>query len=249
MPPVVLVIHGVTQCSEWYLEHLKKCEVLRATDARLKLIDFKYGENPDPIIKALDSGDHTAAIVCDLSIEQGKFTSLLGSVLKRFVFQNGGRLAFPTTEGLLLNPVLKTLFQVPWNEACYYGTTWGPRRDASTRLDIVFPIHNFLPQATRASKLTFHAKACSYVDVPEEDRCYGVTKACQSHSELIRPVYSDDDEDGDSNEGAAEDPYEDSEKSEVVVAVRNCGAGKICFFGDVNAGNETTNLVFAFCLA
>lgn len=246
MPSSILVIHGMTQVSEWYLEDLKKSEVLIASKAQLKLVDFGYGANPGPVISALDSGDHSAAIVCDLSTEQSKFMALLGTAVKRFVYDRAGRLAFPTTEGLLLNPVLKALFEVPWTEAAYYRTTWGPRPDTAARMDETFPIRKFLPEATAASALTYSAKACSYLNVPKEDRCYGVTEDSQHESLSMAMAGAPAPGVG---ERTAEDPYGESEKSHVSVAMRKCGDGKICYFGDVNAEKSTTNLVIAFCLA
>lgn len=244
MPSSILVIHGLTQTSEWYLEDLKKSRVLSASNVQLTLVNFDYGGNPRAVVRALDSGDHSAAIVCDLSTEQGKFSALLGTALKRFVFERAGRVAFPTTEGLLLNPVLKALFDVPWTEAAYYRTTWAPRPDAAARLDETFPIRRFLPEGTPASTLKYSAKACSYLDVPKEDRCYGVTEESEHESLAMWGALTPS-----VGESTAEEPQGKSEKSHVSVAMRQYGAGKICYFGDVNCEQATADLVFAFCLA
>lgn len=240
----ILLIDGMSMTG-FYVNDLKASSVLAASGAKLHILDYDDGAGKAKIIEELDSGRHRATIVCDLSVQQSEFKLFLGTAVKRFA-DNGGRVAFPTTEGLLLLPVLKALFSVPWKEGSYYRSTWAARPSAAAAVDAAFPIKRFLPDHKMASEISFSAKACSYLNVPAADRCFGVTADSEHESLSMMLAGERKPALGEPSEAEPEGP---SEESNVSVAKRRFGTGEICFFGDVNCESTTKELVMAFCLA
>ena len=115
----VLVINGL-QLVDFYLE---RClEYFDSSLFDMKVIRAKYSRETDTYTNAEEvkseimSGKYGAVVVCDLSAHPTAHRWLqihLGKELKAFV-RCGGLVAFPTSEGLLLQPTLNKLFGTTW---------------------------------------------------------------------------------------------------------------------------------------
>lgn len=87
-------------------------------ETNVEVMDHKDGEKEtcEQIAAANRSGCYSAIVISDLSAEAQfpKFTTLIGPALLEYVGK-GGRVAFPTSEGIMLLDVLKELFGVVGN--------------------------------------------------------------------------------------------------------------------------------------
>ena len=222
--PSVLILVGMNLISEddnWMADSLLEADFC---GFRHQVVNFHYGRRKgavDVCVAAISSGRHSAVVVADLSFNFDAFELHLGVPLRSFV-QRGGRAAFLTCEGLLLQPTLSRLFDTRWLAASYYRTTWFPV--AGPALDTTF---------AGIDAAQFSAKACSVMGVPPAERLF--TTNHQSTTQSL--VMSMDNKHVGHN----------GENPEVCVAVHKFGDGSIAYFGDVNMEEETKQLVVAFC--
>lgn len=227
----ILVLTGMSIVGvDWYANELLSSKPFN----RLNTTRLDARSQTEKAVATLRSGAHKSCIVCDLSDEEFMkvFNRRIGPALKDFA-RNGGNVSFPTSEGLmLLDDVLKVLFNVPWKTGGYYRTTWGSLPQCAATVDRVFP--GMLP---RASKMKYSAKACSCKNVSVEDRMFGVTTE-STHQSLSMLLSG--------NGGNVEGADGPSESTDVAVASRSYGSGRITFFGDVNCEAETCALIAAF---
>eukprot|EP00178_Gracilaria_changii_P003310 TRINITY_DN1487_c0_g1_i1.p2 TRINITY_DN1487_c0_g1~~TRINITY_DN1487_c0_g1_i1.p2 ORF type:complete len:588 (-),score=78.18 TRINITY_DN1487_c0_g1_i1:4154-5917(-) len=226
MPLHVLLIQGMSIVeSNWYADQLlASSPYLRAPICTVTRVSYDYGESVEAVEQAMRSHDYNAIIVCDLSAEQNAFAIGLGSLIQQYV-RSGGRVAFPTTEGLNLIPVLKELFDVPWTRSSYGREQWQANPQSAALLSSQFPLAN----DEQAVNMQFCVKGCSYTNVPQSDRCF---EAKQYHDE---EEYDED-----------YPPVTTRSESPVLVAVRSYGNGYVSYFGDVNCELPTAKLVGAF---
>lgn len=203
------------------------------------MLDYKYGECDSArleIESALRARLHSSVIVCDLSAHHDEFVLHFGDALCDFVRQ-GGRVAFPTSEGLLLQPVLRRLFQVQWEGAMYRRVCWCPPNGrAADEVNRMFPLKRLHSGKIMASDLKYSAKACSFKNVPLDEAFFGNTGEGHSVFPLLDFVH-------------ASQPGEPEDMWHYAVAVRQFGDGFAAFFGDVNAEPATCDLIAAFVLA
>lgn len=204
-------------------------------------VDFEYGESQaaiDLCKERVSCGQFKAIVVVDLSDvgdpdSAGQlFEDHVGPVLQTFV-REGGVVAFPTCEGLMLQPTLNRLFQTGWEQGGYYRTTWEPCASGN-------------PAAFFGNELaseSFSAKACSIRKVPPHERMFGTApdSVTQSHVFCMsnQPVGQRDDP-----ESVVEGV--DGGDRAVSVAIHAYGAGSIAYFGDVNCEGSTAQLVAAY---
>ena len=101
-------------------------------DMPLDWVDFEYGESSAAIQAckaALCSGRYQSVVCVDLSLFEGPdsagplFERHLGPLMRAFV-EKGGAVAFPTSEGGMIQPTLRRLFGTTWERSGYYRTTW-----------------------------------------------------------------------------------------------------------------------------
>lgn len=179
----------------------------------------------------IESGRYHAIIVIDYSNPDARdqFEKDFGSLLQAFAAA-GGVVAFPSSEGLIVS-TLKKLFDVEWKLGNYYRTTWGPCLNVNER-NIHFSFGN--GNYARRIIMEYSAKAVTMKSVPYHERCFGVTD--HSKTQSLVPF-----KDGQDVSAKPEDP-----NYETVVAMHEYGKGVIAYFGDVNAEDQTIELVAAF---
>lgn len=227
MPLHVLLIQGMSIVEvDWYADELLKISPqLRSPTCKVTRVSYDHGENVEAVLAAMRRHDYNAIIVCDLSTEQNAFAIGLGSEIQKYV-RSGGRVAFPTSEGLNLIPVLKELFEVPWTRAGYSRQDWVASPQSAALLTAQFPMEN----SQRVTDYKFCVKGCSYKNVPQSDRCFE-----------LAPYEEESDEDNEYSGASIA-----NQESEVIVAVRSYGDGFVSYFGDVNCELPTAKLVGAF---
>lgn len=240
-PHSVLLIKGLDIVGiSWYADHVLRSKIFESARAKLTILDYKYDQCETAraeILSALRARRHNTVIVCDLSEYHDQFVLHFGDALRHFV-RLGGRVAFPTCEGLLLLPVLRRLFQVQWKEGMYGRAYWCPADACADQVDRLFPLKRLHSGKILASELKYHAKACSYKNVPKHEAFFGNTVV--DHSVFSFPDFS---QDSDSDEEEKEEMWQ------YAVAVRRYGDGIVAFFGDVNADPPTCDLIASFALA
>ena len=227
----VLIIEGMNNIgadANWMKDSLLAGSDFRGL--RYKVVNFEYGESVEAVdacvaaIRDLRSSPlRNSVVIADLSSDFDAFQRLLGPPLQSYA-QAGGRVAFLSCEGLLLQPVLARLFGTRWRSSSYHRTTWYPAAAARGALDSTF--------TGMIEAAPFSAKACSVKGVPPEERLFIATR--ESRTQSLVPAMAGN------AVGAGEDP-------EVCVAVRKYGLGSIAYFGDVNMESETAMLVEGYC--
>lgn len=238
-PNSILLIKGLNICgAEFYRDGLMKSELFSATSADVTELDYAYGEDRSAVPKinaALRARRHHSAIICDLSAFQDEFVQHFRDAIRHFVHA-GGRVAFPTCEGLLLQSVLKDLFNVQWEGEAYGRIYWRAPDGSADNVDAKFPLQRLHSGKVKASELEYSAKACSYSNVPPHEACFGNTGEGHSVFPLLNFVHAakPDDPDG---------------MFKYSIATHDYGNGSIAYFGDVNAEPATCDLVAAYCLA
>lgn len=176
------------------------------------------------------SGKYHAIVVMDYSCPDliAKFERAFGKLLKNFAHA-GGLVAVPSSEGLI-SSTLRKYFDVEWEHNSYYRTTWGPcLEDNESNIYRNFG-SGFL---SRRVIKEYSAKAVT-LRVPKHERCFGVTTSSRTQS--LVPFMS----------GKDKSKQPGDENYDVVVAVHDFGKGVVAYFGDVNAEEQTIDLVAAF---
>lgn len=193
----------------------------------------------DKAIQEIESGFYHGIVVVDYSNqdESQEFEDTFGLHLQKFV-QNGGVVAFPSSEGLLVSTLSK-LFETTWTTSNYYRTTWGPCPENECLINYSFGNGNLARRVIGP----YSAKGVSLRNVPVQERCFGVT--CDSRTQSLVPMMAGRDvsrpDDPDSVAASELEPDYD-----VLVAMHDYGKGCIAYFGDVNCEERTTLLVEAF---
>ena len=225
----VLIVDGICM-ADFYYKNLTCKADWSAFEIKHVTVGYdrsKGGYNCPDSKRELLSGRYKVVVVCDLSNHPKAHNWLmrdLGTDLQSFV-KNGGCVAFPTSEGFLLQETLQKLFGTTWVKSDYYRTTWGACGTSSTLAN--FPGINPL--------LKFSAKCATLRNVSSEERVFGVTESSTYESMLSTSLFGD------------KTPAPTSNNFDVSVAVHNYGKGRIAYFGDVNGEKETAELVAAFC--
>lgn len=166
-----------------------------------------------------------------------KFKAVIGPALVEYV-ENGGRVAFPTTEGGQLVEVLKELFGVISEWQQYGRDHYGPPEGRSAAVDEIFLVKRLQHGKKLASEMVFSVNCTSLTNVPAVEQFFG---------NVPRPdtKYVPDEED--EPEKMVDD---ESQKMYMYsVAVAKYGPGKVAYFGDDNAEQATCDLIAAYCLA
>ena len=249
----VLVIHGLNMTdNQWYLAHLfgkdssdsavqqGKVEADRAKACwhgmSVEELSFGYAEDVEMVRacqNAIVSGTYHAVVICDLCLRDlmeedptRLFDALIGSHLQAFAWA-GGRVAFPTSDGMLMANMglLNRLFEVSWEFCAYTAEHWGPLLpssgaafEAPTTIDVVY------------------SKASSLKNVPPHERVCGVVANGSSYE--ISP-------DGDFENDAQFATF--AESCGYSAAAHMYGRGCIGYFGDTNCSSQTPPNVAAFC--
>ena len=208
--------------------HSKSSEGQRARDAwsslKFQRANLRYCEQPDVLSQArmdIITGNFHAIVVCDLSDEFQKFVQGVGDLLKVFA-KNGGVVAFVSTKGQMVIPVIQHLFDVPWKKS-RSGFAWqtftpseGADNSKERRAQLFSPHDN----------KTFTCKGWTAGDVPPEE-CY---------FEAV-----------DINDGKGPDK-ENGGSGCCGVAVRPYGDGSVAYFGDCACKVDTCELIAALCM-
>jgi hypothetical protein len=171
----------------------------------------------------IESGRYHAIIVMDLPRCEYDFELMYGHLIKAFV-DAGGVVAFPSSEGNIVE-TLGEMFDIDWRPGSYYRSNWGPCLGVNeTNIQKSFGKGKFSKQVIK----DYSVKATTLVAVPLHERCFGLT----DHSKRSW---------GEDISVEADDP-----NYEAVVAMHEHGKGVIAYFGDVNAEDQTIELVAAF---
>ncbi|KAL1523060.1 hypothetical protein AB1Y20_018020 [Prymnesium parvum] len=117
----------------------------------------------------IDSGKYDAVVVVDLACEHAKFEAAFGASLAAFV-RAGGRVAFPSSEGMMLQPTLRRLFGTAWEPSGYYRSSWCVAEENRAHVAATFGEGNLA---------AFSAKATSVRNVPPHERCFGVSRPAE----------------------------------------------------------------------
>lgn len=163
--------------------------------------------------------------MADIGHFHAKFVAELGVALKEYV-SKGGRVAFPTSEGLMLIKVLKPLFNVQWETENYRRINWRAPTGRGDAIDRVFPLKRLISSKSKASEIEYSAKACSYKNVPPHEAFFGNIGEGHSKFPLLDFVHK----------AGADEPEGMWNYS---VAVHKHDNGSIAFFGDVNCEPHT----------
>lgn len=240
MPLPILLLQGFdTVGVGWYADELKKCQLYDENGTEVEVLDFEYGKSKlkrKEIVAAICSGVYPAIIVADLSNDDVfmKFKKHLGLPLLEYVAR-GGRVAFPTSDAMMLLQVLKPLFGVQWEFAACHRINWRVPDGRAAAVDKMFPLNELDSEKKLASEAEFSQKACSYKNVPPEEQIFGNTGEGHSFIQGLDFLHK-------------AGPDEPEGMWMYSVAVRKHGQGSIAFFGDVNCVSETCDLVAAYCL-
>jgi len=181
-------------------------------------------------IQEIESGKYHAIVLVDYSNDDW-FDSCerdLGTHLTTFV-ENGGVIAFPTSESLCVPRTLKNLFGVQWQQAGYYRTDWHVCAENELRVQYSFGNGNY----GRRILKPYSCKGCTLRGVPPHERCFGVVEDSKTQS-LVPHMTAQD------------VGKKTNEDYDVIVAMHEFGKGVIAYFGDVNAEDATLHLVSAF---
>ena len=250
--PRVLAIHGMGMSDEqWYYNHLfgkstAGCRMAQSEEDQseaaaawlgVRVDDLSFGWAEDVALVgacqgAIVSGRYDGIVLCDLSLRdlmeepERLFEQLIGSHLQAFA-SAGGRVAFPTSDGMLMANmgVLNRTFGVNWEVCSYTKEYWGPLSAASTA-----------PYAAPASLKVIYTKASTLKKVPVNERVCGAVANSQTYE--IGP-------DGDFEDQAAFDSF--AERCGYSAAAHKYGRGCIAYFGDTNCSLQTPLNVSNFC--
>ena len=260
--PRVLVIYGLALTdTPWFKEHLlgEKAALHSAVAQReedreaaaaawrgihVDQVSFDWAEDPQCVRicqEAIVGGNYHAIVVCDLCCQdlmeepQHLFERLIGSHLQSFA-RSGGRVAFPTSDGLMLfnQKVLHRLFDVSWRPCAYTAENWGPLPPD--------PGEGVVPTfvAPRSTPVAY-TKATSLADVPPEERVCGVVAGGEHGVEIG--------EDGDWEIQEIGDDGDYETQKGFSAAAHAYGEGSIAYFGDTNCSRHNPPLVAAYCRA
>ena len=155
----------------------------------------------------------------------GSFQRHLGNVFKEYV-NRGGRLAFPTCDGVDLIDVLKTLFDVQWEPTEFTKSYYSIPAGRADFVDQTFPLIQTQPNKKMASEVNFFLGGITCKNVPANEQCF-VNTVKKSESEI-------------------DDPAQIRMSS---VAVHQFCEGSIAFFGDIDGTPMICDLVAAYCMA
>ena len=168
--PRVLFIDGLYN-ADFYFKQLTAIPEWSEFDITRVIVEFNMSTNSytkaDSLKHEILSRKYGVIVVCDLSHHPKAhrwFEKQLGKDLQDFV-RDGGLVAFPTTEGGLLQSTLKKLFDTPWVRNDYFRTDWAihPQLNRS----VIASVFAGLNLACR-----FSAKCCTLRNVPSEDRVF-----------------------------------------------------------------------------
>ena len=261
-PPFsVLFIHGLYGGSEFFIDAIRgrplppeitvgvpkqDRELAQAQaqhawlDASVDRRNFMHGEDADAVAscqRAIASGDYHAVVLVDLSDHNllPTFEIALGPLLRAFA-EAAGTVAFTSTEGLLLPPTLRRLFGTPWLPGAYYRTAWTADSGVSQHL-VGGALELSAPLRT---------KACCLTAVPPHERLFSAARAHRPTAGTnLRAVPVDTTDTAES----AETTDDGDEARDVVVAVCECGRGRVGYFGDAHCTPATVGILAAFCRA
>ena len=176
---------------------------------------------------ALASGAFHALVVVDLSAEAAisVFEERLGALVQAFV-RGGGRVAFPTTDGAALAPVLRRLFDTCWTCSESRDGAWGPSCNSK-----------FGERFGQSLSGTFVSTAWYLRGVPADERFFLMkTREFVAQAEAAGATG-----------GASEMSLSMAgAEFDVSVAVHPCGEGSVAFFGDACCAWQTCELVAAY---
>jgi hypothetical protein len=181
----VLLIQGMSISGEWMATNItgqgdvvpglpspdpRVLDAVQRLNLRFTPVDFHYGRenNARACVRALESGAFHAVVVCDLS-DRGcipSFQASLGTPLRNFATA-GGRVAFPTSEGHFVAPVLREIFGVQWEHGDYGGVRIQRTSGNDALIDAFFPA---------AGVTSFYEKVLSYKNVPADENMFSNTK-------------------------------------------------------------------------
>ena len=220
-PPRVLLIDGLWGSSDWYSDaltgrcwtKLRRDSTRRAVLAawagvHLETCSFQHGKSEDAILaceRAVCHGGFHALVVADLCQADvvSCFETRMGHVLRNFA-NNGGAIAFPSSDGPAVTSFLWRVFGTQWKTDMCYDSEWEPHK-----LDGKFTLlASTFTHGTPVDCLTFspfHATAWALQGVPNRETLF--------HSPCRSASLGDRD---------------------VCVAVHEVGSGSITFFGDIN---------------
>ena len=137
----------------------------------VRRVNLTYGMTTEKICAAIMSENTRAIVVADLSYEHAAFEAAVGASLRAYVLK-GGRVAFPTTEGMFLLPTLTRLFETRWRGSCYSRKTWAIVPENAERVRELF-----------GENPPFSAKACA-IHAPAHERCFATVDADYSKEDV-----------------------------------------------------------------
>ena len=231
------MLTGVCATSTWFEEAIlgsgwaqlrreaTRDAVQRAWDrVDRRTADFASGVNPDAVReceRALADHRPHAVVIADLGhiAALHLFEARIGPLLVDFA-RGGGGVAFPSSDGHVVVPLLRRLFGVSWSTGVCYESDWAPPYSAHG----MHAVHAAtFAWGTPAECLTFgafHATAWALLGVPPEERLF-----------VSSP-----------ESGIAADEGRDT-----CAAVHAVGSGSIAFFGDINCEAPMIELLAAYC--
>ena len=250
MSPIqLLLVEGfsVARTNQYSDMLIKYAPILHPPHSNTVQADFRYGQNASTVKKLIQSQPWNAIIISDLSHEHNAFVSALGKVLRDYTFQ-GGRVAFASSDGQNLIPVLKELFDVPW------------RRHKQLKEPVSF-LQAPIAEATIAEVIgkdiddTLHnvknhqaIKSSTFSNVPQSDAVFVSDVVNDSDKKSVFVNESSGFDRKIFPEMGKQDQSSEKPLNNVLVAVRRFGKGVIAYFGDEECTEPLSQLLALFCL-